>query len=95
MDTRRPEYYAELDAKLRGLLPALRAAFDQETCRWYEEFVRAGEYGLAVETVLDKAVAVDAAPPPNLMRQLLEAADTMGLPGDTIARVREKLGSVG
>ena len=95
MGTRRPAYYAELDAKLRGLLPAVRAAFDLETCRWYEEFVRAGEYGLAVETVLDKAVAVDPAPPPILMRQLLEAADTMDLSGNTIARVREKLGSVG
>jgi hypothetical protein len=95
MNTRRPEYYAELDAKLRGLLPAVRAAFDLETCRSYEEFVRVGEYGLAVETVLDKAVAVDSTPPPILMRQLLEAADTMGLSGNTITALREKLGSVG
>jgi hypothetical protein len=73
----------------------VRAAFDLETCRWYEEFVRAGEYGLAVETVLDKAVGVDSAPPPIVMQQLLEAADTMGLSSNAIARVRDKLGSGG
>jgi hypothetical protein len=84
-----------MDAKLSRLLSVVRTAFDPETWGWYEEYVRAGEYGLAVETVLDKAVGEDFAPPPSLLRELLDAADMMGLSTESVTRVRERLVSDG
>jgi hypothetical protein len=89
--SRPPEYYAALDAKLSSLLPAVRKTLDLDTSRWFEEFVRAGEYGLAVEAALDKVVAMSELPPSDLVLPLL-AAETMGLSGASIDRVKTRLG---
>ncbi len=40
-----PEYYADLEARLRDQLPDIRQAADRDTSHCYEEFLRAGEYG--------------------------------------------------
>jgi hypothetical protein len=90
--SRPPEYYAALDSKLSSLLPAVRKALDLDTSRWFEEFVRAEEYGLAVEAALDKLVAMSEMPASDLVLPLLEAAETMGLSGSSIDRVKTRLG---
>jgi hypothetical protein len=43
------EYYAEREARLRGLMPVVREALPEETHAWFKEYLDHGEYGLAVE----------------------------------------------
>jgi hypothetical protein len=88
-EQKHPEYYAALDDRLSGLLPALKHAVPVENWRWFEEWVRAGEYGLAVEVAAEGLVGATTAPP-ELCRDVLAAADAMQLNSDPIVRLRDR-----
>lgn len=89
-ERRSPEYYRELDDQLRALLPALQQTLSTESWRWFEEFVRAGEYGLAAEVAAEGLM--DAAEPPaQLCREVLAAADVMGLESEPISKLRARV----
>ncbi|MBV8528825.1 MAG: hypothetical protein JOZ75_10950 [Candidatus Dormibacteraeota bacterium] len=83
----KPESYAALDERLSALLPALKDAVPVENWRWFEEWIRAGEYGLAVEVAAEGLTGASAIPP-ELCRGLLAAADAMQLNSDPIVDLR-------
>ena len=88
-----PEYFRALDEQLSALLPTLSAAVSTESWRWFEEFVRAGEYGLAVEAAAEGLLDA-AAPPAELCRDVLSAADVMALESEPISRLRARTASI-
>lgn len=82
------EYYEQLEARLVKLIPQVRHLTSAEDAHWFEEFVRAGEYGLAVETA---AAALDASMPTEpltaLSSLLLAEARTMELDSEPLQKL--------
>lgn len=85
-----PAYYVELEKQLRKLSPLVAEAVPSETVvSWWDEFLTAGEYGLAVETVADElAKSASAVAPTALAESLLEAAERMGLSDPVVGKLR-------
>lgn len=87
-----PQCYEALDERVTALLPALKVAVSTESWRWFEEFVRAGGYGLAEETAAEGLL--DVAAPPALCRDdVLSAAGVMALETEPISRLRDRMAS--
>ncbi len=88
------EYYEQLEARLVKLIPQVRHLASSEDAHWYEEFVRAGEYGLAVETA---AAALDASMPTDpltaLSSLLLAEARTLELDLELLQKLEELSGT--
>ena len=89
-ERRSKEYYQALEEQLSALLPGLQRAVSTESWRWFEEWVRAGEYGLAGEVAAEGLLA-SARPSLDLWREVLAAADEMGLNSEPIAQLRDRL----
>lgn len=85
-----PEYYAELENFLRALMPSVRGAVPPEAWHWYEEYLHAGEYGLAVETVLEHLLN-GGDPLPTVAGALVEVADRMGLSSAPVTQAKQRL----
>ncbi|HEV2815302.1 MAG TPA: hypothetical protein VGW10_18750 [Solirubrobacteraceae bacterium] len=83
------EYYASLERRLRALLPLVETVVPRDVGHWFNEYLDAGEYGLAVETVAEalpddpSGEAVGA-----LASRLIAEADVMGLAGPISDRLR-------
>ena len=84
------EFYADLDARLTSLLPRLQQAISLDDCHWVEEYIRAGEYGLAVEEAAQGLALLDDVPVP-LAEEVLSAATKMELRTEPIVRLQAKV----
>jgi len=84
------EYYQSLDTRLSALLPELQSTIPLENWRWFEEWIRAGEYGLAAEVAAESLVAV-AKVPASLASELLSIAKMMALESDPIIQLRSRV----
>ncbi len=84
------EYYQALEGRLKPLLPELQATISLENWRWFEEWVRAGEYGLALEVAAEGLSALEETPQ-ELAREILSTAKAMDLKTAPIARLRTKV----
>jgi len=79
------KYYEALEARLRALTPHVEILLDDESTRWFREFLDVGEYGLAVEVAsegLDRAMNRAHLQP--LASGLLAEAELMGLPNEVL-----------
>lgn len=94
MNSLSQEYYEQLEARLVELIPQVRHLAIGEDADWFEEFVRAGEYGLAVETA---SAALDASMPAEPLRALssllLAEARTMELDAELLQKLEELSGA--
>lgn len=89
-EQRKPEYYRALDEKLTSILPDLKSVVSTESWRWFEEWIRAGEYGLAAEVAAEGLMSAES-PPAALCRDVLAAADMMALDSEPIAQLRQRV----
>ncbi len=94
MNSLSDEYYEELEARLIELVPQVRRLVTGENADWFEEFIRAGEYGLAVETA---AEALDASMPKAPLRaissRLLAEAHLMELDSELLRKLEDLSGA--
>jgi hypothetical protein len=84
------EYYKSLDDRLRLLLPQLQESVGLESWRWCEEWIRAGEYGLAVEYAAEGLNARDHVPL-SLASDLLSVAKVMKLDSEPVLTLRARV----
>ena len=84
------QYYQALDERLKKLLPDLQRTVPLENWRWFEEWVRAGEYGLAAEVAAEGLLVTDRLAD-ELSREVLATADMMELNTEPIVRLRARL----
>lgn len=94
MNSLSQEYYEQLEARLIKLAPQVRNLVSGDDADWFEEFVRAGEYGLAVETA---SAALDASMPKEPLRalssRLLAEAQLMELNSELLQKLGELSGA--
>ena len=74
--------YQRLETELRRLLDALKGVFTGTQCEAVEEFLRAGEYGVAFETLCGIAVEEHHAIPIELRPAIRSLAQEMGITPD-------------
>ncbi len=90
------EYYEQLEARLVKVVPRVRCLASDADADWFEEFIRAGEYGLAVETA---AGVLDASMPGEPLRalssRLLAEARLMQLDSELLQKLEELSGCRG
>jgi len=81
------DYYADLERRLRDLLPLVDRVLPPEPVHAYTEFLDAGEYGVAVEWATD-ALSPQAVGATELAEALLKEGEVMGLDDSYLARLR-------
>jgi hypothetical protein len=83
---RRPNaYYADLERRLRALIPLVEQLVPRGPAAWYREWLDVGEYGLAVEAVAEQLTPEMSAEARELPGELLPEAKLMGLPQAVVA----------
>jgi hypothetical protein len=74
--------YQNLETELRRILDALKGVFTGSQCEEVESFLRAGEYGVAFETLCGIAVEEHHAIPIELRPVIRSLAQEMGIDPD-------------
>jgi hypothetical protein len=74
-----PSYYEELEREVAELAVELAPVLSEKQRRWIEEWIKAGEYGLAVIAMLENLHTSNDRAPSGAPDRIRELANRIGL----------------